>query len=135
MRGRLRDVRAGVVKGISSGGEGRRWWEVINREGVTRGVVVRIGTQGLAGRIVTALCDCGVTNKSCRSSSSEDCFCVRGDVSRLGMFKQGEGVHVVAVPKVSELSIVAALSDRGVRISTRSSNSSSLGRLRVETSC
>jgi hypothetical protein len=30
---------------------------------------------------------------------------------------------------------VAALSDRGVRISTRSSNNSSLGRLRVETSC
>ena len=50
------------------------------------------------------------------------------------MHKQGEGVHDVAVPKVSEVSIVAALSDRGVRNSTRSSNSI-LGQLRVEPSC
>ena len=56
------------------------------------------------------------------------------DVSMLGMHKQGEGVHVVAVPDGYKLSIVAALSDKGVRISTRSSNSNSLGRLRVETS-
>ena len=56
-------------------------------------------------------------------------------VARLGMYKQGEGVHVVAVPDGFELSIVAALSDSGVRISTRSSNSNNLGRLRVETSC
>jgi hypothetical protein len=107
---------------------------VINLEGVTRGVVVRIGTRGLAGRIGTALCDCGVANGSCKSSSSEDYFCVRWDVSRLGMHKQGEGVYVVAVPDGFELSIVAALSYRGVRISTRMSNSSSLGRLRVEAS-
>ena len=50
------------------------------------------------------------------------------------MHKQGEGVHVVAVPDGFELSIVATLSDKGVRISTRSGNST-LGRLRVETSC
>ena len=134
VRGRLRDVRSGVVKGISSGGEGGWWWEVINMEVVTRGVVVRIGTRGLAGCIGTALCDCGVANRSCRGSSSEDRFCVRLGVPRLGMHKQGEGVHVVAVPDGFELSIVAALSDMGVRISTRSSNNNSLGRLRVEAS-
>jgi hypothetical protein len=50
------------------------------------------------------------------------------------MHKQGEGVHVVAVPKGFELSIVAALSDKGVRISNRSSESSSGGRPRVEVS-
>ena len=108
---------------------------MINLEVVTRGVVVRIGTRGLAGRIVTALCDCGVANRSCRSSSSKDCFCVRGYENMLGMFEQVEGVAVVAVPDGFEVSIVAALSYRGVRISTRSSNSISLGRLRVETSC
>jgi hypothetical protein len=53
---------------------------------VTRGVVVRIGTRGLAGRIVTALCDCGVANRSCMSSSSKECFCVRRYVTRVGMF-------------------------------------------------
>jgi hypothetical protein len=52
----------------------------------------------------------------------------------LGMLKQGEGVHVVAVPKGFELRIVAALSDMGVRISNRSSNRSNVGRLRVEAS-
>ena len=52
----------------------------------------------------------------------------------LGMLKQGEGVHVVAVPKGFELRIVAALSDRGMRISNRRSNSSNVGRLRVEAS-
>ena len=78
-------------------------------------------------RIGTALCDGGVANMSCSGSSSEDRLCVRWGVARLGMHKQGEGVHVVAVPKGFELSIVAALSDKGVRISTRSSNNSSLG--------
>jgi len=126
MRGRLRYMGAGVVRGISGVGEG-----VINPDGVTRGVVVRIGTRGLAGRIVAALCDCGVANRGC---SRKECFCVRGDETRLGMFKQVEGVAVVAVPDGFELGIVAALSYRGVRISTRSSNST-LGRLRVETSC
>ena len=43
-------------------------------------------------------------------------------------------MHVVAVRKGFEVRIVAALSDRGVRISNRSSNSSNLGRLRVEAS-
>jgi hypothetical protein len=47
------------------------------------------------------------------------------------MLKQGEGVHVVAVPRGFEQRIAAALSDRGVGISTRSNNSSSVGRLRV----
>ena len=134
MRGRLRDMGAGVVKGVSGVGEGGRWWEVINPDGVTRGVVVRIGTRGLAGRIVTALCDCGVANRSCMSSSSKDCFCVRGYETRMVMVKQVEGVAVVAVPDGFDVSIVAALGDMGVRISTRSSNST-LGRLRVETSC
>jgi hypothetical protein len=50
------------------------------------------------------------------------------------MHKQGEGVHVVAVPRGFELSIVAAQSDMGVLISNRSSNNNSLGRLRVEAS-
>jgi hypothetical protein len=50
------------------------------------------------------------------------------------MLKHGEGVHLVAVPKGFELRIVAALSERGVRISNRSSNSSNVGRLRVEAS-
>jgi hypothetical protein len=50
------------------------------------------------------------------------------------MLKQGEGVHVAAVLKGFELRIAAALSDRGVRISNRSSNSSNVGRLRVRTS-
>jgi hypothetical protein len=50
------------------------------------------------------------------------------------MHKQGEGVQAVAVPKGFELSIVAALSDMGVRISDRSSNNNSLARLRVEAS-
>ena len=131
MRGRLRDMGAGVVRGISGVVEGGRWWEVINPDGVTRGVVVRIGTRGLAGRIVAALCDCGVANRGC---SRKECFCVRGDETRLGMFKQVEGVAVVAVPDGFELGIVAALSYRGVRISSRSNNSI-LGRLRVETSC
>jgi hypothetical protein len=52
----------------------------------------------------------------------------------LGMLKQGKGVHVVAVPKGFELRIVAVLSDRGVRISNRNSNSNNVGRLRVEAS-
>jgi hypothetical protein len=50
------------------------------------------------------------------------------------MLKQGEGVHVVGVPKGFELRIVAALSDMGVRISNRTSNISNVGRLRVEAS-
>ena len=130
MRGRLRDMGAGVVKGISGVGEGGRWWEVINPDGVTRGVVVRIGTRGLAGRIVAALCDCGVANRGC---SRKECFCVRCYETRLGMVTQVEGVTVVAVPDGFEWGIVAALSYRGVRISTRSSDST-LGRLRVDTS-
>ena len=48
-----------------------------------------------------------------------------------GVF-EGEGVHVVAVRKVCEVSIVAALSYRGVRYSTRSRKSSNGGRPRVE---
>ena len=92
------------------------------------------GTRELAVRIGPALCDGGVANRSCRCSSSKECFCVRGYVTRLGMFKQVEGVAVVAVPDGFEVSIVAALSYRGVRISTRSNNNT-LGRLRVETSC
>jgi hypothetical protein len=52
----------------------------------------------------------------------------------LGMLKQWEGVHVVAVRKGFEVRIVAALSDKGVRISNCSSNNSNLGRLRVEAS-
>ena len=107
---------------------------MFNVEVVTRGVAVRIGTRGLAGRIGTALCDCGVANRSCSGSSSEGRLCVRWGVARQGMLKQGEGVHVVAVPKGFELRIVAALSDRGVRISNRSSNSGNVGRLRVEAS-
>jgi hypothetical protein len=43
------------------------------------------------------------------------------------MLKQGEGVHVVAVPKGFELRIAAALSERGVGISNRTSNSSNVG--------
>jgi hypothetical protein len=51
-----------------------------------------------------------------------------------GMLKQGEGAHVVAVPKGFKLRIVAVLIDRGVRISNRTSNNSNVGRLRVEAS-
>jgi hypothetical protein len=47
------------------------------------------------------------------------------------MFKQGEGVHVVAVPRVFEQRIAGALNDRGVGISTRSNNNNIVGRLRV----
>ena len=90
------------------------------------------GARGLAVRIGAALCDGGVANRSCRGSSRQGRLCVRWGVARLGMHKHGEGVHVVAVPKVSELSIVAALSDKGVRISTRSRKSSNGGRSRVE---
>jgi hypothetical protein len=43
-------------------------------------------------------------------------------------------VHVVAVPKGFELRIAAALSDKGVGISNRSSDNSNVGRLRVEAS-
>jgi hypothetical protein len=50
------------------------------------------------------------------------------------MLKHGEGVHVAVVPKGFELRIVAALSDRGVRISNRSSNNTKVGGLRVEAS-
>jgi hypothetical protein len=50
------------------------------------------------------------------------------------MLKQGEGVHVVAVPRGFELRIAAALSDKGVGISTRSSNNNNVGRLRVHAS-
>ena len=87
---------------------------------------MRIGTRGLAVRIGTALCDCGVANMSCSGSCSDGRLCVR-----MGVAKQGEGVHVVAVSRGFELRIAAALSDRGVGISTRSNNSSSVGRLRV----
>jgi hypothetical protein len=104
---------------------------VINRELVTRGLAVRIGTRGLAVRIGTALRDGGVTNKSCSGSSSEGRLSVRLGGAKLGMLKQGEGVHVAAVPKGFELLIAAALSDRGVGISNRSSNRSNVGRLRV----
>jgi hypothetical protein len=72
---------------------------VFNLELVTRGLAVRIGTRGLAVRIGTALCDGGVANMSCNGSISEGCLCVRWGVVRLGMLKQGEVVHVVAVPK------------------------------------
>jgi hypothetical protein len=50
------------------------------------------------------------------------------------MLKHGEGVHVVAIPKGFELRIAAALSDKGVGISNRSSNNSSVGRMRVQAS-
>jgi hypothetical protein len=50
------------------------------------------------------------------------------------MLKHGEGVHVVAVPRGFELCIAAAVSDRGVGISSRSSNNNSVGRLRVQAS-
>jgi hypothetical protein len=52
----------------------------------------------------------------------------------MGVAKQGEGVHVVAVSRGFELRIATALSDRGVGISSRTcttSNSSNVGRLRV----
>jgi hypothetical protein len=52
----------------------------------------------------------------------------------MGVAKQGEGVHVVAVSRGFELRSATALSDKGVGISSRSStssNSSSIGRLRV----
>jgi hypothetical protein len=55
-------------------------------------------------------------------------------VAKQGMLKQGEGVHVVAVPRGFELRIAAALSDMGVGISTRSNNSINVGRLRVHAS-
>ena len=96
---------------------------MFNREVETRGLAVRIGT---------ALCDGGVANRGCSGSSRQGRLCVRWGVARLGMHKQGEGVHVVAVPKVSEVSIVAALSDKGVRYSTRSRKSNNGGRPRVE---
>jgi hypothetical protein len=50
------------------------------------------------------------------------------------MLTHGEGVHVAAVRKGFELRIAAALSDRGVKISNRSSNNSNVGRLRVHAS-
>jgi hypothetical protein len=50
------------------------------------------------------------------------------------MLRQGESVHVVPVPRGSELRIAAALSDMGVGISTRSNNNNSVGRLRVQAS-
>ena len=91
-------------------------------------------TRGLEGRIGTALCDGGVANGSNNVSSSEGRLCVRLVGAKLGMLKEGEGVHVAAVRKGFELRIAAALSDRGVRISNRSSNISNVGRLRVEAS-
>jgi hypothetical protein len=53
----------------------------------------------------------------------------------MGVAKQGEGVHVVAVSRGFELRIATALSDMGVGISSRSStnsNNNSVGRLRVQ---
>jgi uncharacterized UPF0146 family protein len=44
----------------------------------------------------------------------------------MGVVKQGEGVHVVAVSIGFELRIATALSDRGVGISSRSSTSSNI---------
>jgi hypothetical protein len=105
---------------------------VINRELVMRGLAVRIGTRGLAVRIGMALHDGGVANMSCSGSSSEGRLCVRLGGAKLGMLKQGEGVHVTAVRKGFELRIAAALSERGVRISNRSNNNSNVGRLRVQ---
>jgi hypothetical protein len=98
---------------------------------VTRGLAVRIGTRGFTERIGTALRDGGVANKSYSGSYSEGRLCVRMGVAKQGMLKQGEGVHVVAVPRGFELRIAAALSDMGVGISTRSDNNCSVGRLRV----
>ena len=94
--------------------------------------------------IVAALSDRGVRN-STRSSNSilgqlrvETSCQVRHlrneQHERIRGVFEGEGVHVVALRKVCEVSDVAALSDMGVRISTRSSNSTR-GRLQVETSC
>jgi hypothetical protein len=84
-------------------------------------------------RIGTALCDGGVANRSYNGSSREGRLCVRFVGAKLGMLKQGEGVHVAAVRKRFELRIVAALSGRVVRISNRCSNRSNVGRLRVQT--
>jgi hypothetical protein len=108
-----------LIPSLTSGGVWWRSWEVINRELVTRELAVRIGA---------ALCDGGVANKSCSGSSSEGRLCVRLVRVKLGMLKQGEGVHVAAVRKGFELPIAAAVSDR---ISNRSSNTSNVGRLRV----
>ena len=87
MKGRLRDERYGVVKGISSGGVGRVWRELFNRDVVMGGVAVKdrisrgvlggwlqvftyeFGARGLAVRIGAALCDGGVANRSCSGSS------------------------------------------------------------------
>ena len=88
----------------------------------------------LVVRIGTALCDGGVANKSSSGSSSEGRLCVRFVGAKLGMLKQGEGVHVAAVRKGFELRIAAAVSERCAMISNRSSNSSNAGRLRVQTS-
>jgi hypothetical protein len=50
----------------------------------------------------------------------------------MGVAKQGEGVHVVAVSRGFELRTATALGDRGVGINNRCSTSSSVGRLRVQ---
>ena len=90
------------------------------------------GARGLAVRIEAALCDGGV-RKSTRSNNSilgrqrVETSCQvchlrnEQDEGIRGVF-EGEGVHVVALRKVCEVSDVAALSDMGVRISTRGSD-------------
>ena len=100
--------------------------------------------RGLAVRIEAALCDGGVANMSCsnggrprveirfkaRQLHTEELEDTLGSIDSA---LQVEGVAVVTVPDGFGVSIMAALSDRGVLISTRSSNST-LGQLRVETS-
>ena len=92
--------------------------------------------RGLAVRIEAALCDGGVRKRT-RSTNSilgrqrvetscQLCHLRNEQHERIRGVYEGAGVHVVALRKVCEVSDVAALSDRGVRISTRSSNSTCL---------
>ena len=68
------------------------------------------------------------------------CVGEEGSLGGRGVAKKGvrwrrwEGVHGVAVARGFELRIATALSDKGVGISTRSSNNSNVGRLRVQAS-
>jgi hypothetical protein len=119
---RLREERSGVRKGISGGRVWLRWWELFHRQLVARGI---------AGRIVTALCDKGVANMSCSGSGNDGCLYVQTGVAKQGVrgrkvhqpSTRWEGVHDVAVARGFELRIATALSDMGV--------GNNVGRLRV----
>jgi hypothetical protein len=50
----------------------------------------------------------------------------------MGVAKQGEGVHVVAVSRGFELRIATALSDMCVGMNSRSSTNNNVGRMRVQ---